>query len=692
MKRFITLFLMFISVPHNALPQAFINIEWYNTDSLLNVLSFKQGIEKVNTLNRLSASFSFTDAAKSKLYADQAMALAISSSNKTGIAAANYNYGRISFYEGDYPRALHFFQEALNLYESLENLRMTAKMYFEIATMHYFAGNLDKSAEMAINKALRLYRTLDKDGKPVGTLLDTVRFSSSIGLLYRTLGRSDTALLIYLRYLETGKKHNFGLADMMVHHGLVAGCYTETGKNDSAIAYFRRTLNFEEINISIKALKHEHMRRMGEIYYSLGEKDSAIFYLTRAYEWLSFQGYLRQSQMAALRLGQIYFENKRIPKAKLFFGFSENLLNEMLLSNSFYRHDSMKYTVSYGIELYLPFPKKQVRETIFSLSINHYTMLFNFYNERNELHNAMKYLQALSSAKDTLAKLTRNREAIEIQMKYEADRKDNEILSLGQSNELKELRLYRTRWLLGSMSGLALVFALFFIILIRQKKIKLNQQTLILRQKLLRLRMNPHFIFNALSGIQSFILGEEPDKASYYLSKFSTLVRSVLHSSENEYISLENEIKAIDSYLSLQKIRYPYTFDYFIDIGPLIEPEYLNIPTMIAQPFIENAIEHGVKALKTKGKVTVKFYLDHSKLILEIEDNGVGRIKAAELLSKNDKDHESRAIDITRERLDLLNRKLKQKIVLGINDLKNEVGEARGTKVTISIPVLSYLV
>jgi sensor histidine kinase YesM len=159
-----------------------------------------------------------------------------------------------------------------------------------------------------------------------------------------------------------------------------------------------------------------------------------------------------------------------------------------------------------------------------------------------------------------------------------------------------------------------------------------------------------------------------------------------LHSSENEYITLENELKAIDSYLSLQKIRYPYKFDYSIDVDPSIEPEYLNIPTMLAQPFIENAIEHGVKNLKTKGKVTVRFRLNNSLLILEIEDNGVGRKKAAELLSKNDKDHESMAIDITRERLDLLNNKLKQKINLDIRDICDETGQPLGTLVTIEIP------
>jgi tetratricopeptide (TPR) repeat protein len=686
MKRIITLFLMFVSVQQIAFSQAFIDVEWSDTDSLLRVLPGQQGIGRLNTLNRLSASFSFEDADISIDYADQAMALAIILNSKAGIAAANHNYGRIRFYEGDYPLALNFCQKALNQYESLGEMRMVAKLYYKMAATHYFAGNPEKSIEIAVNKSLGLYRTADGNGKPLGTLLDTVRLSSALGLLYRTIGRSDTALLIYLRYLETGKQHNFELTDMMVHYGLVAGCYTETGNNDSAIAYFRKSFDFEEINISIKALKHEYMRRLGEIYYSQGEKDSAVLYFTRAYEWLAFQGYLRQSQMAALKLGQMYFEDGRMPEALLYFGHSENLLNEMLTRNSYYRYDSMKYTVSYGTELYLPFSKKQVRETIVRLSIKHYNMLYCYYLERDELRSAMHYLQALSSAKDTLAILTRNREAIEIKMKYEADRKDNEILSLGQSNELKELRLYRTRLVLGIIAGLAVVIALFLIILTRQNKIRLSQQTLILRQKLLRLRMNPHFIFNALSGIQSFILGEEPDKASYYLSKFSTLVRSVLYSSANEYITLENELKAIDSYLSLQKIRYPNKFDYSIDVDSLIDPEYTNIPTMLAQPFIENAIEHGVKNLEPKGRVTVRFRRDHALLILEIEDNGVGRKKAGELLLKQNKDHKSMAIDITRERLDLLNKKLKRKINLDIRDLCDEAGRPLGTLVKIEIP------
>ncbi|MCX6235461.1 MAG: histidine kinase, partial [Bacteroidetes bacterium] len=180
---------------------------------------------------------------------------------------------------------------------------------------------------------------------------------------------------------------------------------------------------------------------------------------------------------------------------------------------------------------------------------------------------------------------------------------------------------------------------------------------------------------------------EKPDKASIYLSKFARLVRNILDNSTEEFVALEKEINTIENYLELQKVRYAGKFDYRIEIADEIDPETMMIPPMLAQPFIENAIEHGIKHRETLGHIGIRFTLKNHTLVFEVEDDGVGRQKAREIEIKLEPDHRSMATSLTRERLANLNRKLHKKIMLEIFDLKDTVGEACGTRVRFGIPI-----
>ncbi|MCD4729607.1 MAG: histidine kinase, partial [Bacteroidales bacterium] len=282
--------------------------------------------------------------------------------------------------------------------------------------------------------------------------------------------------------------------------------------------------------------------------------------------------------------------------------------------------------------------------------------------------------------------LVRNRESIEIQTKFETEQKDKEISSLSQINELQKLQLIQSRWMLLGLGGVVLLIILLAIILIRQNKLRNSRQTLLFQQRLLRTQMNPHFLFNSLSSIQNFIIRENPIKASDYLSRFAKLVRQILNNSVEEYVLLEDEISSIENYIELQKIRYRDVFDYSIEVDKEIDPETILIPPMLAQPFIENSIEHGFKHKDSMGNMKIRFRLNDKLIRFEVEDDGMGREKAKEILLKQNKDHRSMATDITRDRLKVLNKKLKQKIVLAIIDLKDEKGNPAGTKVTFDIP------
>ena len=164
-------------------------------------------------------------------------------------------------------------------------------------------------------------------------------------------------------------------------------------------------------------------------------------------------------------------------------------------------------------------------------------------------------------------------------------------------------------------------------------------------------------------------------------------MRQILNSTAVEYVSLEEEISSIENYLSLQKVRYRDMFDYTLEVDEAIDTETTRIPPMLAQPFIENSIEHGILHKGSKGKIAVCFKLENNQVLLVVQDDGIGREKAQELLKQHYKDHKSMATAITRERITVLNRRRKHKITFEIIDLKDEQGEARGTRVVFGVPV-----
>ncbi|HPE57799.1 MAG TPA: two-component regulator propeller domain-containing protein [Bacteroidales bacterium] len=233
-----------------------------------------------------------------------------------------------------------------------------------------------------------------------------------------------------------------------------------------------------------------------------------------------------------------------------------------------------------------------------------------------------------------------------------------------------------------------LIVLVYLWIKYRERQIREQNQYLILEQKLLRSQMNPHFIFNSLSSIQSFIFENDPLAAGSYLSRFSELIRSILYNSREEYITLEKEIKTLQNYLELQQLRYQNKFIYTLIIDPEMEPETMKIPPMLAQPFIENAIEHGLKDLDREGFLKIEFLLHFNTIHIRVEDNGVGIENTKLQNHEKAREHKSLATIITNERINILNKRRKNNLyMLNIHNLKNIRDDAQGTLIEFIIPL-----
>ena len=212
----------------------------------------------------------------------------------------------------------------------------------------------------------------------------------------------------------------------------------------------------------------------------------------------------------------------------------------------------------------------------------------------------------------------------------------------------------------------------------QERKTKEEKNLLELQQKTLRLQMNPHFMFNALNSIQNNISEGNEQTARYYLAKYSKLMRMVLENSRNDLITLEEEVKMLENYLLLEKFSNNDSFDYTINIDESIENQEVLIPPMIIQPFVENAVVHGIKQLQSKGLISISFKLEDDYLTCTIQDNGVGRTH------KEDAEHKSTALIVTQERLDLLQENKNHKTI-EIIDLLDNFGKPCGTKVIVKI-------
>lgn len=245
---------------------------------------------------------------------------------------------------------------------------------------------------------------------------------------------------------------------------------------------------------------------------------------------------------------------------------------------------------------------------------------------------------------------------------------------------------WRTNWSF-------LAYFLLFILLIysilkyisyrEERKTNINKQLAKLELSALQAQMNPHFIFNALNAIQNFVLKNDALVANAYLSKFAKLMRLFLESSKSRYITISDEIKLLKLYVDLEHLCYPNRFSYVFDIQNDLEEEDFEIPTMIIQPYIENAINHGLIQMAEKGVLEIKIQLIQHQIIVYIKDDGIGRKKA----QQNRQNHyKARGMSMTNDRLKVLNYIENSDIKVEIEDVFPNKSNT-GTLITIYFPV-----
>ena len=273
---------------------------------------------------------------------------------------------------------------------------------------------------------------------------------------------------------------------------------------------------------------------------------------------------------------------------------------------------------------------------------------------------------------------------------------NNMIIAEQKMQINKEILFYQYWWFkLAAILGLLLTIGLLVqnrLNRIRDKKqlkLEFEEKLIEVEMSALRAQMNPHFLFNSLNSIKYFAYHKDKEETGDYINKFALLVRAILNNSKTKTISLKQEIKTIKLYTEIEKIRFEKEFEFEFKIDDSLDQEEIQIPPMLIQPFIENAIWHGLMHKEGKGKLTLGVFDQEDKILIEVLDNGIGRNRA-QAIKNNSMNTKSKSLgmQITSDRMSLIEKSLGIKAHFLVKDLQDQEGKSAGTRVQIVIPKL----
>ena len=434
-------------------------------------------------------------------------------------------------------------------------------------------------------------------------------------------------------------------------------------RNDNALIHIEKALNIFR-TISDKTGEAKALNSLGHIAFQNHNLEQSITYVKQA-ATIQLQTNNKEELSASYNnIGFILEQSDSLKMAKQYYqkaidiNKDVNRLNSSPLRNLgyvFFMEKQYKQCDS----LYLKALKIEEEAGRLSLQKEIYGVLLESAIKNENFKNSTKYITKKDSVNDLLTKAENVEKIKLIKDQYNLITKEKELSQEKNSNT-------KNKVIFAILLGLLLFLVLYIFQKNKNSKLKLKQEKLLLEQKVLQTQMNPHFIFNALTAIQKTIFDNDPIKSASYLSKFAKLIRQNFEFVSKKEIHLSEDLDALKNYIETQQLRFENKFNFNITIDNNIDASYIKIPPMLLQPFVENAIEHGLKPKSEKGLLEIKITKENDLLCFKIKDNGVGLSKS---LKTTDREH---AIDIFKKRLHL--RKLDESKLFSIHSNKNSPG------------------
>lgn len=675
-------------------------------DSLKSILSVsKEDSNRVKLYIKLASLYQNRNLDSFADISQKALQLSNKLNYTWGILRSNYNIGICYAQTDSLNFALNAFIKTLQIAEAIHDNKYIARSYLAMGNIYLYKGEY-KEAEDQYWKALYYQQQIADTNGYITTY-------SQMGNVYAAQSKYLPAYGSYLKALDIAKKTN-NLSKIALIEKSIADFLLDRKEVDLAIEYQKKASKiFEQLgDIANIANSYEVMGKAYSIKKNLIESEENYKKALEIYENMNFN---IRIMVCLSSLADLYIEKGQYDKALEFENRAlviNEKLNVLVHRGISYRNIGTIYLMrgefsnsinmlNKSIEIFLPL---EVPEDI----AHSYLLLAKTFSRKADYKNAYIHQLKYDSIQNEIHLKEKERAFAEMQTKYETEKKDKElIIQQAQLNEKsanlneKNAQIEKQGVVIYStLSGLGLLAVIITLIVMinrrnhlrlktetERNKLELQNKLMELEQKALRSQMNPHFIFNALNSIQGFISSNNSDEATSLLAKFAKLMRLILDNSREKMIPLENEIKMLQYYLELQQLSYSYKFDFKIEIDASIDAEEVCIPPMLIQPFVENAIVHGIANKTNNGTIILRVKQLDNYLQIEIEDDGVGREKALIQKKQLDTIHKSVGLLITKERINIFNEENQQQIKVDVLDLKDEMGNSLGTKGVLQFPL-----
>jgi len=615
-------------------------------DLLKDLPAQKEDTLKVRLLNKIIYASFFNDPSKAIKYVDTMMLLSRKLNYQKGIGDAYQYRAEYHSTRSDWPQMKWNLAKADSIQTIIGDLRGQISSRGLSARYYKETGNYEA--------AMKEYQTILGNYQKIGEKRGMAVTLSSMGQLFATMKRYTEAETYFLKSLalRTEIKDERGVSQMNLNLGAINN---DMHRYDKALNYFQRCLETQ------KTLK-----------------DDGILATCRINMGNSYSGKKQYGKAIAI-FDQSYANYSRM-------GDTVMMAYSLFCKSAAYGNKGEYQTALAVLQKGYDFIKDEPDLTAMKGDFQE-----NFYEVYKKLGMDKEALEAFEQANEFRSDIFSTEVAgtiSDLKEKYETAQKEQENKTLKATSAIQQLAIDRKQNLIYAMVIFVVVLLAAVFLIFRQKNTIARQQQHLLKQRLLVSQMNPHFIFNSLTAIQNYIYKQDRLNAGLYLSRFSGLMRMILEFSREDKISLQSETDLLKNYLDLQQIRFESRFVYELTVSEDLDMYRTFIPPMLSQPFIENALEHGLAHKTEKGHLFVRFLKRGEHLVIEIEDDGVGLEKARELRETLLPGHRSLATTITHERIGGLNKKHGSQIRLDVADTRNEAGEVSGVLVTFTLPLI----
>ncbi len=477
---------------------------------------------------------------------------------------------------------------------------------------------------------------------------------NSIGNIYKTLRQYNLAVEQFTLSIRLEEELG-NIRGLAVNNQNIGECMEEQGRLDEALKSYRAALAYDE-EIDSESGKVICNNSIAQIYIKQNKLEEALELLEPALQAAVatedrsiITGVLINLGWALSKLGR-YAE----AEVKLMEG--------------------LQTAEKYRLPIYIT---------------NSYMLLSELASLKGNYKEALDYFKKSKAYEAEITSNVNISYVNDVIIRYDSQKKSNQIEVLAKDNEIVTLKLRRNQNILLVSALLLALLTLILYILYRQYQLKSEKKMLTLEQSMLRSQMNPHFLFNSLNSIKLYIINNEQKNAVHYLNKFSKLVRKILEASSLKEIPLAEELETVELYMNIENIRFSEEINFTLQVDEDIDIHLVKIPSLILQPFLENALWHGLSSKEGAKKITLHISREKNGFInIAIIDNGVGRAVAEKRKENKVLKRKSVGIDITRERLANFSRDYQNSFNVEIVDLFDDYGQASGTKVILHIPTI----